>query len=67
MSRIRRKSSRQLSPQSTKMRVRPPQRSVALPLDPDASTVKRTMLRGYREGLCIVLDGEEANCREASA
>jgi hypothetical protein len=35
------------------MRVRPPERTVAFPLDPDASTVNRTILRGYREGLCI--------------
>jgi hypothetical protein len=49
--RIRRKSSRQLSPQSTRIRVRPPVTTVALPLDPDANTVNRTMLRGYRVGL----------------
>jgi hypothetical protein len=53
MSRIRRKSSRQLSPQSTRIRVRPPVTTVALPLDPDASTVNRTMLRGYRVRLLI--------------
>jgi len=42
--RIRRKSSRQLSPQSTRIRVRPPVTTVALPLEPDASTVNRTMV-----------------------
>jgi hypothetical protein len=35
------------------MRVRPPERTVAFPFDPDASTVNRTMLRGYSERLCI--------------
>jgi hypothetical protein len=31
------------------MRVRPPEITVLLPLEPEASTVNRTMLRGYRE------------------
>jgi hypothetical protein len=42
--RMRRKSSRQLSPASTSIRVRPPVTTVALPLEPEASTVKRTIL-----------------------
>jgi hypothetical protein len=49
---MRRKSSRQLSPQSTKIRVCPPETTALLPFDPDASTVNRTMLRGYSERLC---------------
>jgi hypothetical protein len=40
---MRRNSSRQLSPASTRMRVRPPLTTVELPLDPEASTVKRTI------------------------
>ena len=43
-SRMRRNSSRQLNPASTRMRVRPPETTVQLPLEPEASTVKRTML-----------------------
>jgi hypothetical protein len=35
------------------MHVRPPLTTVLLPLDPEASTVKRTMVRAYSEGLCI--------------
>ena len=50
---MRRKSSRQLSPQSTNIRVCPPETTALLPFDPDASTVKRIMVREYREGLCI--------------
>jgi hypothetical protein len=41
---MRRNISRQLSPASTRIRVRPPVTTVQLPLDPDANTVKRTML-----------------------
>ena len=44
-SRMRRNNSRQLSPASTKIRVRPPDTTVLLPFDPDANTVKRTILR----------------------
>src|SRR3954470_7829990 len=40
---MRRKSSRQLNPASTKMRVCPPLTTVLLPLEPDASTVNRTI------------------------
>src|SRR5579871_2594793 len=40
---MRLKSSRQLSPASTRMRVRPPVTTVLFPLDPEARTVKRIM------------------------
>ena len=41
--RMRRNNSRQLSPASTRMRVLPPEITVLLPFDPEASTVKRTI------------------------
>jgi len=50
---MRRKSSRQLSPQSTRIRVCPLETTALLPFDPDASTVKLTMVKEYRQGLCI--------------
>src|SRR5580698_9753619 len=46
---MRLKSSRQLRPASTRMCVRPPQTIVLLPLEPEASTVKRTIKSEYRE------------------
>src|SRR5215469_12515211 len=42
--RMRRKSSRQLSPASTRIRVLPPVTTVQLPFDPEANTVKRTII-----------------------
>src|SRR3954447_18718362 len=54
---IRRKSSRQLTPASTRMRVCPPVTTVLFPLDPDASTVNRTMLRAYSQKLYSGMPG----------